>query len=157
MQQFLIIWLWHLPKNPLFCWESVFWTPLPGSMLMLTGSVSVISLVTLLVSPTQSPPRSQTACTGLWFNVHCQSEASHSAQQTESYSNMTCTSCQLTLPMERSSCFLTMCNSAGSSPAARLTLPAPTETSTHQVSIHKLIIQNVHKKYFLNNHHTECI
>lgn len=41
---------------------------------------------------------------------------------------MTSTSCQLTLPMERTSCFLTLCNSAGSSPAAQLTLPARADT-----------------------------
>ncbi|KAF7663073.1 hypothetical protein LDENG_00218860 [Lucifuga dentata] len=79
----------------------------------------------------KSPPKSQTACTSLWFNVSCHSEGSHNALlQTESCLNMTDTSCQLTLPTGHSSCSLTMSNSAGTSPAVWVTLPAPTHTHT---------------------------
>ncbi|GLD50203.1 interleukin-6 receptor subunit beta-like protein [Lates japonicus] len=77
----------------------------------------------------KSPSKSQTACISLWFNVHCQSEGYRSSPRTEKCATMTGTSCQLALPTERSSCFLAMCNSAGCSPAAQLTLPAPTDMS----------------------------
>ncbi|XP_029905727.1 interleukin-6 receptor subunit beta-like [Myripristis murdjan] len=76
----------------------------------------------------KSPPKSQTACASLWFNVSCQSGNSHNALQTESCLSVTNTSCELILPVTRSSCSLTMSNSAGTSPAARVTLHAPTDT-----------------------------